>query len=192
MKKIIIIAAPSGSGKTSIVRRLLAECPDLEFSISATTREPRGQEAHGIDYYFISIPSFEEKIKNDEFLEWEMVYHGKYYGTLRAEIDRIYASDKIPLLDIDVQGAVRLKKEYPDRVYSIFVQAPSLEVLRKRLVLRGTDTEEVINERVQKAEYETTFVEEFDDVVVNDVLDEAVAQTKEFLNRIFAPRVLFP
>lgn len=192
MNKIIIIAAPSGSGKTSIVRRLLAECPELEFSISATTREPRGQEAHGIDYYFISVSQFEEKIQNNEFLEWEMVYHGKYYGTLRAEIDRIYASGKIPLLDIDVQGAVRLKKEYPERVCSVFVQAPSLEILEQRLKLRGTDTEEVIQERVQKAAYEATFIEEFDYVVVNDVLDEAVAQTKAILNKIFAPRILFP
>lgn len=191
MKKIIIIAAPSGSGKTSIVRRLLQDCPDLAFSISATTRAPRGQEQHGVDYYFISVEDFETKIKNNEFLEWEMVYQGKYYGTLRSEIDRIYEEGKVPLLDIDVQGAVRLKKEYPERVTAIFVQAPSLAILEERLRKRGTDTEEVIQERVEKAEYEMGFAQSFDYIVVNGVLDEAITETKKILNQVFAPRVLF-
>lgn len=181
MNKIFIIAAPSGSGKSSIVKQLLQASPRLKFSVSATTRSPRGEEKDGIDYYFITVDEFKKSIEDDAFIEWEMVYEGKYYGTLKSEIDRIYNQDNFPLLDIDVVGAVNLKRKYKDSVVSIFIKAPSLQVLEDRLRLRGTDSEEIIQERIAKAKYETDFEQYFDYSVINDELSLAVAEVIEII-----------
>lgn len=191
MDKIIIFAAPSGSGKTTIVGQLLKDCPQLAFSISATTRLPRGKEEHGRDYYFISVSEFEAQIREDAFLEWEMVYEGKYYGTLKSEIERITRTGKVPVLDIDVVGAVRLKKQYPEHVYALFIKAPSKEVLAQRLRGRGTDSEEVIQERLEKAQYEMGFEPHFDRTVINDDVETAVQDAKKILNELFPANRLF-
>ncbi|MCU0374069.1 MAG: guanylate kinase [Chitinophagaceae bacterium] len=175
--KIVIITAPSGSGKTSIAHHLLQAFPQIEFSISATTRQPRGQEQHGRAYYFITTEAFKQHIANDAFLEWEMVYEGKYYGTLKSEINRMWAAGKVPLLDIDVKGAMRVQQLYPGSCLSIFIEAPSLDVLRQRLVARGTETEESLNARLSKAAYEQSYKAQFDAVVVNDDLQVAQQQT---------------
>lgn len=172
--KLIIIAAPSGAGKTSITRYLLGKFPDqLAFSISAATRQPRGQEKHGRDYYFISADEFREKIKADAFIEWEMVYEGKYYGTLKDEIHKIWSEGKTPVLDIDIKGAINVQKQYPNQSISLFIEPPSVAELRRRLELRGTETPESINARVEKATYELSFKDHFDHIIVNDVLEKA-------------------
>ena len=176
--KLIIITAPSGSGKTSITRYLLGKYPNLSFSISAATREARGQEQNGVDYYFISLHEFEDKIQNNEFIEWEMVYEGKYYGTLRSEIERIWATGKTPMLDIDVKGAIHVQRQFPDNSLTIFVQPPSVGELRKRLEGRGTDTIENIETRLSKAAYELSFNHSFDKVIVNDNLEKACHETE--------------
>ena len=142
--KLILITAPSSAGKTSIVNYLLKKYPQLAFSVSATTRRPRDNEKDGADYYFISEEEFKEKIHHKEFLEWEMVYQGKYYGTLKSEIKRIWSEKKVPVLDIDVQGAIHVQQQYPVNTISVFIQAPSLEELRNRLQSRGSETEESI------------------------------------------------
>lgn len=175
--KIVIITAPSGSGKTSIAHHLLQVFPHMEFSISATTRQPRGQEQHGREYYFISVEAFKQHIANDAFLEWEMVYEGKYYGTLKSEINRMWAAGKVPLLDIDVKGAMRVQQLFAGNCLCIFIEAPSLEVLRQRLVARGTETAESLHARLDKAAYEQTYKTQFDAVVVNDDLRVAQQQT---------------
>lgn len=175
MQKIIIIAAPSGSGKTTIVKRLLEKYPSFGFSVSCTTRAPRGEEQHGVDYYYITTEEFLQKIDADEFLEWENVYEGLYYGTLKSEIDRIHKCNNWPLLDIDVVGAVRLKEKYGNDVLSIFIQPPSIEELERRLIKRGTDAEDTIKKRVDKATYELTFKDRFDYSVINDNLDVAMS-----------------
>ena len=184
--KIIIITAPSGAGKTSITRYLLKKYPDLAFSVSAATREPRGQEKNGVDYYFMSVDEFQHKIENNEFIEWEMVYEGKYYGTLKREVERIWAAGKTPILDIDVKGAIHVQGQFPDESFSIFVQAPSIEELKKRLEGRGTETPDNIATRVSKAAYEMSFNHSFNKVIVNANLDHACRQTEmailEFLN----------
>ena len=185
--KLIIITAPSGAGKTSITRFLLKKYPNLAFSISAATREARGNERNGVDYYFMSLHEFQEKIQHNEFIEWEMVYEGKYYGTLRSELDRIWAEGKTPMLDIDVKGAIHVQQQFPENSLSIFVQPPSVDELRKRLESRGTDTPENIETRVSKASYELSFNHSFDVVVVNDELQKACAETEQaiisFLNK---------
>lgn len=191
VNKIIIIAAPSGSGKTSIVNGLLAGSKQLSFSVSATTRAPRGSEINGIDYYFISVDEFQKLIKEDAFIEWEMVYEGKYYGTLKSEIERIEKTEQVPILDIDVVGATKLKQKYPDQIHAVFIQAPSLEELKNRLQKRGTDSEEIITERLEKAAYEATFAAQFDTVIINDVLEEAINEAKELLTSIFPHKRLF-
>jgi len=172
--KIIVITAPSGSGKTSIAQHLLRAFPQMEFSISATTRPPRGQEQHGREYYFLSVEAFKQQIADDAFLEWEMVYEGKYYGTLKSEIRRMWTAGKVPLLDIDVKGAMRVQQLFPGKCLCIFIEAPSLEVLQQRLVARGTETEESLQVRLSKAGYEQSYKTQFDAVVVND--DLAIAQ----------------
>lgn len=177
--KIVIITAPSGSGKTSIARYLLERFPSLEFSISATTRTPRGTEVDGCEYYFLTRADFEQKIAEGAFLEWEMVYEGKYYGTLKSEIDRMWQANKVPLLDIDVQGAMRVQKMFPGSCYSLFIEAPSDDELRKRLEKRGTETPESIAVRLNKAAHEKKFKEFFDTLIVNDVLDKAQKQAGE-------------
>lgn len=173
--KIIIITAPSGAGKTSITHYLLQQFPILAFSISATTRAPRGSERHGVEYYFLSEADFKQHIQAGDFLEWEMVYEGKYYGTLKSEIDRIWRQGKVPVLDIDVKGAIHVQQQYPGQTLSLFIEAPSLAELRRRLESRGTETPDSLHTRMSKAEYEMSFRHKFDAVVVNDVLAEAQA-----------------
>lgn len=172
-QKIIIITAPSGSGKTTLVKRLLQHCPKLAFSISACTRTPREGEIHAKDYYFFSEETFKELIAKDAFIEWEMVYTGKYYGTLKEELNRIWQEGKQPLVDIDVQGAIAIHHAYPKNSLSIFIKAPSIDVLRERLKLRGTETTQSIEERINKAVDELTYADQFDKIVVNDNLDAA-------------------
>ncbi len=185
-QKILIITAPSGAGKTSITRYLMKEFPVLQFSVSAATRAARGEEKDGVDYYFISMETFKQKIKEKEFAEWEMVYEGKYYGTLKSELQRIWAMNKVPVLDIDVKGAIHIQQQYPVNTLSIFVEPPSVNVLQMRLQVRGTETAESIQARVNKASYEISFKDQFDKVVVNDNLERACGQAKqlvgEFLN----------
>lgn len=172
-KKIIIITAPSGSGKTTLVKDLLKRLPRLSFSVSACTRAPRAGEIDGKDYYFLSLADFEKKLSEGEFLESEMVYPGKYYGTLKSELNRIWANDQFPLVDIDVKGALRVKKQFQGESLSIFIKAPSIEALEQRLRHRGTETEEAIQERLKKADYELSFAPEFDYLLVNDDLGKA-------------------
>ena len=185
--KLIIISAPSGCGKSTIIGEIIKN-PDLrlEFSISATTREPRRGEVDGVNYYFLTTEQFEKAIKNDELVEYEEVYAGRYYGTLKSEIARIQAEGKNVILDIDVKGGVSVKEKYGDAALSIFIQPPSIETLRHRLLSRGTDSIEAINQRVGKAAFELTFAERFDRVVVNDILREAVDEVekiiKDFVN----------
>ena len=180
--KIIIIAAPSGAGKTSITRYLLNKFPDqLAFSISAATRQPRGQEKDGKDYYFISPEEFRQKIKEDAFIEWEMVYEGKYYGTLKSEINEIWSAGKVPVLDIDIKGAINVQKQYPTESVSLFIEPPSVAELRKRLEFRGTETPESIEARISKATYELSFKENFDHIILNDVLDKACIEAAEIV-----------
>ena len=184
-KKIIIITAPSGAGKTSITRYLLKKYPQLAFSISAATRSPRNHEKNGVDYYFLSLDAFKQKIQQNEFAEWEMVYEGKYYGTLKAELERIWHAGKTPLLDIEVKGAIHLQEQYPQSTLSIFIEPPSVAELRRRLEMRGTETPESLLARVNKASYELSFKHHFDKIIVNSELDkacqEADAVIKSFL-----------
>jgi guanylate kinase len=176
--KIIIITAPSGAGKTSITKFLLNKYPKLAFSISAATRQRRGVEKDGVDYYFMSVEEFQEKIKNDEFVEWEMVYEGKYYGTLKSELNRIWSAGKTPILDIDVKGAIHVQQQFPENSLSIFVQPPSLEELKQRLKGRGTESQESIAIRLNKATYELSFSHSFNKAVINDKLEAACAETE--------------
>ncbi len=180
--KIIIVTAPSGSGKTTLVKRLLATHPRLKFSISACTRQPRPNEVDGRDYYFFTEQEFKDKIAADEFVEWEMVYNGKYYGTLKTEVQRIWSENNIPLVDIDVQGAIAIQNKYPDDSISLFIQAPSMEELRARLEKRGTETPESLEERIKKAEYELAYAPQFDQVIVNDDLDNATEALINIIN----------
>jgi guanylate kinase len=179
--KLIIITAPSGSGKTSITRSLMQAFPQLAFSISAATRQARGIEKHGVDYYFIGEEDFKQKIRQDEFVEWEMVYEGKYYGTLKSELQRIWDNEQIPILDIDVKGAIHVKQQYPGCSLSLFIELPSMEELRKRLESRGTESPESLAARVNKAAYEISFKDHFDKVIVNDDLDRACNEAREIV-----------
>lgn len=179
MKKVVIFSAPSGSGKSTIVNYLLSKDLGLEFSISATCRAPRGEEEHGKEYYFFSTEEFKRKITEDGFLEWEQVYPGCFYGTLKSELERIWAKGHTVVFDVDVVGGVNIKEFFGDQALAIFVQAPSVEALRQRLISRGTDSAEKIEERVAKAEYEMTFADKFDIVVVNDKLEDALAQAEK-------------
>ncbi len=175
-QKILIITAPSGAGKTSITRYLMKVFPVLEFSISAATRKARENEKEGVDYYFMGLEEFNHKIQQKEFAEWEMVYEGKYYGTLKSELKRIWSLNKVPVLDIDVKGALHIQRQYPENTLSIFVQPPSVEVLKNRLQSRGTETEESLAARVNKASYELSFNHHFDKTILNDDLDRACAE----------------
>lgn len=180
--KIIILTAPSGAGKTSIVHYLLNKYPEkLSFSISAATRKPRENEINGRDYYFMSEEEFKNKIQRNEFVEWEMVYEGKYYGTLQSEIERIWNIGKSPVLDIDVKGALRILERYPDCTLSLFIQPPSVDELKKRLQSRGTETEESLAARVNKASYELSFKEHFHQVIINKELDAACAEAENLI-----------
>jgi len=177
--KIIIITAPSGAGKTSITKHLLKTFPDkLAFSISAATRQQRSYEKDGVDYHFMSVEEFKEKIQNHSFVEWEMVYEGKYYGTLKSEIHRIWKDGKVPLLDIDVQGAVHVQQQHPEQTLSIFIEPPSVDELKRRLHGRGTESAESLVTRVNKATYELSFKDHFDKVIVNDDLEKACKEAE--------------
>ncbi|MEP6711821.1 MAG: guanylate kinase [Ferruginibacter sp.] len=180
--KILIITAPSGAGKTSITRYLMQQFPELAFSVSAATRPARGTEKNGVDYYFISQEEFKQKIKDKEFAEWEMVYEGKYYGTLKAELERIWANNQVPVLDIDVKGALHVQQQYPINTLSIFIEPPSVNELKTRLEGRGTESTESLAARVSKAAYEISFKTHFDKVIVNDNLTNACAAATVLVN----------
>lgn len=186
--KVIIFSAPSGAGKSTIVNHILGMHPELEFSISATSRAPRGMERHGVEYYFFTADDFRTMIAEDRFVEYEEVYPGSFYGTLKSEVERIWAKGHAIVFDIDVQGGVNLKRIFGDQAFSVFIQAPSVEVLRERLIGRGTDTPEAIERRVAKAASEMEFAEgRFDHVLVNDDLQKAFKEAEmiidEFLKR---------
>ncbi|MBQ5829605.1 MAG: guanylate kinase [Alistipes sp.] len=182
MGKLVIFSAPSGSGKTTIVRELLQRFPQFEFSISATSRQPRGKEQHGIDYYFLSSDEFRQRVERDEFVEWEEVYAGTCYGTLKSEVERIWAKGNVIVFDVDVMGGINLKRLFGEDACSIFIMPPSVEELERRLRGRGTDSEEVIQKRIGKAEFELSKSPEFDYTVVNDVLADAVNEATDIIN----------
>lgn len=178
--KIIIVTAPSGSGKTSLVRHLLKAMPDLlAFSISAATRPPRHHEQDKVDYYFITMDEFKHTIQQDEFVEWEMVYEGKYYGTLKSELQRIWQQHKAPLLDVDVKGGIHVQQQFPTRSLSLFIEPPSIQELERRLKARGTETPASLQARINKASYELSFKHQFDRIILNDNLQRACAEAEE-------------
>lgn len=185
--KLIIFSAPSGSGKSTIVNWLMLEHPELKlyFSISCTSRAPRGTEQNGVEYFFLTPEEFREKISRDEFLEYEEVYENRFYGTLKQQVERQREAGQNVVFDVDVKGGVNIKKYYGDEALSLFIQPPSVDELRRRLVGRATDTPEAIEQRLAKAEYELTFATQFDHVIVNDDLEQAKQETlkivKDFL-----------
>ena len=186
MSKVIIISAPSGSGKSTLISFLMKEnALRLEFSVSATTRQPRGQEVNGKDYHFLSVNDFEKKISENAFVEYEQVYPGRYYGTLKSEIERIFSKSNNVIFDVDVKGGINLKKIFGDKALSVFIQPPSVEELRKRLQGRGTDSVEEIEKRVAKAEEEMSYAKNFDRIIINDDLEKAskeiIETVKEFV-----------
>ena len=180
--KLIVISAPSGTGKSTIIGELMKDKSlKLEFSISATTRPPRGTEKHGVEYYFLSLDDFRKRISNDEFAEYHEVYEGRYYGTLKSEIKRITSKGHNVVLDLDVLGGIDVKKIYGKKALALFFSPPSIETLRQRLLSRGTDSLEDINNRVDRAAYELTFADQYDYCVVNDVLEDAVGQARDII-----------
>ena len=182
MGKLVIFSAPSGSGKTTIVRELLKSFPQFEFSISATSRKPRGQEQNGVDYYFMTNEEFRQRVERDEFVEWEEVYEGTCYGTLKSEMERIWSKGNVIIFDVDVMGGINLKKLFGEDACSMFIMPPSIEELERRLRGRGTDSEETILKRVAKAEFELSKAPEFDYTVVNDDLQVAIDEAKAIIN----------
>ncbi|MBS1668895.1 MAG: guanylate kinase [Bacteroidetes bacterium] len=184
--KLIIITAPSGAGKTSITRYLLQKYPQLSFSISAATRQPRKDEKDGIDYYFMSLEAFKKKINDNAFLEWEMVYEGKYYGTLITELERIWKNKQTPVLDIDVKGAIHVMQQFGENCLSLFIEPPSIEVLKQRLEARGTEGLEALQNRVNKAAYEISFKHHFNKIIINDVLEKACAEADAIVEKFIA------
>ena len=185
--KIIILTAPSGAGKTSVKSRLLNTLKkELSFSVSATTRKMRGNEREGVDYHFINEEAFKELVATNSFVEWEMVYQGLYYGTTIAEINRIWGEGKVPVLDIDVKGALNVKKKYGNDVLSIFIEPPSIEVLKERLIKRGTDSEENILMRINKAGEEISYKSMFDRVVLNDDIERATSEVVALVQQFIA------
>lgn len=180
-QKLIIITAPSGAGKTSITRYLLQRYPQLAFSVSAATRSARGYETEGVDYYFIALNEFQRLIQENEFAEWEMVYEGKYYGTLKKELKRIWNNGQVPVLDIDVKGAIHVQQQYAGSSMSIFIEPPSVDELKRRLMSRGTETAESLRARVNKASYEISFKQHFDHIIVNDHLEKACDQASRLV-----------
>jgi guanylate kinase len=185
--KLIIIAAPSGAGKTSVTRHLLKVLSEqLAFSISCATRQPRNNEKDKVDYYFISVEDFKTKIEQEQFVEWEMVYEEKYYGTLKSEMNRIWEQHKAPLLDVDVQGGINIQQQYPFNSLSLFIEPPSIEELERRLRARGTETEESLQARLNKAAYELSFKSQFDHIILNDKLERACAEAEEAVKTFLA------
>ena len=186
MNKVLIFSAPSGSGKSTVVNHILSGHKGIEFSVSATSRAPRGEEKDGVEYFFYSADIFRLLVRDDKFVEFEEVYPDRFYGTLKAEVNRIWARGHVIIFDVDVKGGVNLKKYFGDQALSVFIQAPSVEVLRDRLVKRGTDSAEDIEKRVAKAAEEMTYAPQFDKVLINDDLAtafaEAEAMVNEFLN----------
>lgn len=191
--KLIIFSAPSGSGKTTIVRHLLNTNDNLGFSISACTRDRRGRaEQNGKDYYFLSPDEFKAKIDNDEFVEWEEVYVGAFYGTLKSEIERLWASGRHVLFDVDVQGGLKLKKYYGDRALAVFVKVPDEETLRQRLIGRGTETEDSLSKRLFKVHFEMSFQDQFDVVLVNDTLEDSFVKAQQLVDDFIQRGVVPP
>lgn len=185
--KLIVFSAPSGSGKTTIVKHLLKiKKLNLEFSVSATSRAPRGNEQHGKDYYFLTLKDFKQKMKNDDFLEWEEVYRDNFYGTLNSEIERIWAMGKNVIFDIDVVGGLRIKKKYPERTLAVFVKPPSVEELKIRLKKRKTESEEKINMRIAKASVEMATAPRFDFIIENDTLAHALEEAEKLVEEHIA------
>ena len=182
LNKVIIFSAPSGSGKTTVVTHLLQEVPGLGFSISATTRKPRANEQHGREYYFLETADFEEKIKNTEFLEYEEVYAGIFYGTLKSEVERLWKDGKTVVFDVDVVGGLNIKKQFGEQALSVFLRPPSIEVLIERLRKRSTEVEHQLQMRIEKAKHELQFESSYDYVIVNDKLDETLLEAEKIVN----------
>jgi|TARA_R110000851_G_scaffold297784_1_gene453089 guanylate kinase len=181
--RLIVFSAPSGSGKTTIVRHLLGKPElNLEFSVSATSREPRGEETHGKDYYFLSLNDFKQHMKDDDFLEWEEVYRDNFYGTLNSEIERIWAMGKNVIFDIDVVGGLRIKRKFPERTLAVFVEPPSVEELKIRLKKRKTESDEKINMRIAKASVEMATAPRFDHIILNDNLEQALEEAERLVS----------
>ena len=186
MNKVLIFSAPSGSGKSTIVNHILGLHPEIEFSVSATSRAPRGEEKDGVEYFFYSADIFRLLVRDDKFVEFEEVYPDRFYGTLKAEVNRIWARGHVIIFDVDVKGGVNLKKYFGDQALSVFIQAPSVEVLRDRLVKRGTDSAEDIEKRVAKAAEEMTYAPQFDKVLINDDLATAFAEAEAMVDGFLA------
>jgi guanylate kinase len=187
INKAVIISAPSGAGKTTIVKHLLSVIPGLEFSISACSRPKREKEADGKDYYFITSDQFREKISRDEFIEWQEVYPGSYYGTLKSEMDRIWSEGKTPIFDVDVFGGINLKKYFGEAALAVFIEPPSLTELEQRLRHRGTENEETLRTRLSKVEKELAFAGEFDKLLVNDEISTASKKATELISAFLEP-----
>lgn len=181
--KLVIFSAPSGSGKSTIINYLLEQNLHLAFSISATSRPPRGEEKHGVEYFFLSPEEFKQRIADDEFLEYEEVYEDRFYGTLKSQVENQLNAGQNVVFDVDVVGGCNIKRFYGDRALSVFIQPPSIDELRKRLIGRGTDTLEVINDRIAKAEYELGFASQFDVVIVNDDLEKAKSEALQVISQ---------
>lgn len=186
MNKVLIFSAPSGSGKSTIVNHILGLHPEIEFSVSATSRAPRGEEKDGVEYFFYSADIFRLLVRDDKFVEYEEVYPDRFYGTLKAEVNRIWARGHVIIFDVDVKGGVNLKKYFGDQALSVFIQAPSVEVLRDRLVKRGTDSAEDIEKRLAKAAEEMTYAPKFDKVLINDDLATAFAEAEAMVDTFLA------
>jgi guanylate kinase len=187
LKKVIILAAPSGAGKTTITKYLLERFSRLAFSVSATTRAPRGAEQDGVEYHFLSLAKFEGLIEQNEFIEYEQVYKGVYYGTLKSELERIWALGKVPVLDIDVKGAIRVQQQLGASSLSVFIMPPSVEALKERLLKRQTETEQSIQTRIDKAEYEISFSSQFNAIIKNEVLATACEEAANILIEFLGP-----
>ncbi|MBN2892576.1 MAG: guanylate kinase [Bacteroidales bacterium] len=191
MNKLIIVSAPSGAGKTTLVKELMQEEElKLMFSISAASRKPRENEINGKDYHFLSVDNFKEKIKNDEFIEWEEVYNNQFYGTLKSEVKRVWNLNKNLIFDVDVKGGLNIKKTFPENSISIFIKPPSIEELKKRLQKRGTETEESFKKRIEKAKFEMTFANEFDVTITNDNLKKAIDEIKKVVGNFILKQEL--
>ena len=186
MNKVLIFSAPSGSGKSTIVNHILGGHTGIEFSVSATSRPPRGEEKDGVEYFFYSADIFRLLVRDDKFVEYEEVYPDRFYGTLKAEVNRIWARGNVIIFDVDVKGGVNLKKYFGDQALSVFIQAPSVEVLRQRLIGRGTDSAEDIEKRVAKAAEEMTYAPQFDKVLINDDLATALAEADAMVDAFLA------